>query len=452
MASSKHHTILIEKLVAGGYGLGRLSDGMVVLVHHGLPGEKVIVREVCRRKDFITGSIIDILAPSPDRITPPCPIYRHCGGCDLQHAAYRAQLCLKKKILTDSLQRAAGKIFSEYDVEITPTIASPEEFGYRQRIRLQVDPEGRYGFFQTGSHDLVGVSECPLANETINSVLRRFHDNDAFSELVRNCTFFELLFNPGSKDIIVLLHFRRKPRPGDSLLAIELLRATASLESLLMMVEGHGLYDPANRSYTSHPPSLSRTLSSGRLEKDLILTWEAGTFCQVNLAQNRNLIGHVLDLLSGLPHSRVLDLYCGHGNFSLPVAKIADEVIGIESQNGAIRSGEHNILLNGIRNLSFVKSPVETGVNALIGAGESFDTVLLDPPREGAAAVVPKICDLGAGHIIYISCNPATLARDLVLLHSAGFEPSLLTPVDMFPQTHHMESVTLLKRTVPASG
>ena len=452
MASSKHHTILIEKLVAGGFGLGRLSDGMVVLVHHGLPGEKVIVREVDRRRDFISGSIIDILAPSPDRITPPCPIYGRCGGCDLQHAAYKSQLRLKKEILTESLQRAAGKIFSEYDVEIKPTIASPEEFGYRQRIRLQVDPEGRYGFFQTGSHDLVGIAECPLANESINSVLRRFYDNDAFSELVRNCTFFELLFNPGGKDIIVLLNFRRKPRPGDSLVATELLRTTAGLESLLMMVEGHGLYDPANRSYTSQPPSLNRTFSSGRLEKDLILTWEAGTFCQINLAQNRNLIDHVLELLSGVPNSRILDLYCGHGNFSLPVSKIAGVVIGIESQNGAVRSGERNILLNGITNVSFVKSPVETGVDALIEAGESFDTVILDPPREGAVTVVPKICNLGAGHIIYISCNPATLARDLVLFHSSGFEPSLLTPVDMFPQTHHMESITLLKRAVPALG
>jgi len=451
MSSNNHHTIFIEKNVAGGLGLGRLSDGMVVLVHHGLPGEKVIVREVERRKDFISGSIVDILNASPDRIVPPCPIYGRCGGCDLQHVAYKTQLHLKRKILTESLQRAAGKIFPEFGADIQPTIASPEEFGYRQRIRLQADHEGRYGFFQTGSHDLVRVSECLLANGTINSVLHQFHDNDVFSELVKNCTFFELLFNPAGKNIIVLLHFRRKPRPRDSLLATDLLRsADGLLGSILMMVEGHGLYDPANRSYTSQPPYLSRTLSSWRLEKDLALTWEAGTFCQVNLALNRNLVDHVLDLLSELPHSRILDLYCGHGNFSLPIAKFADEVIGIESQNGAIRSGKHNILLNGLTNLNFIKSPVETGVSALIAAGESFDTVVLDPPREGAAAVVPKIYDLGAGHVIYISCNPATLARDLVLLHSSGYKPVMMTPADMFPQTHHMESVTLLKRTVPA--
>jgi len=450
MSSNNHYTIFIEKIVAGGLCLGRLSDGMVVLVHHGLPGEEVIVREVERRKDFISGSIVDILNASPDRITPPCPIYGRCGGCDLQHAAYKAQLHLKKKILIESLQRAAGKIFPEYGAEIQPTIASPEELGYRQRIRLQVDNEGRYGFFQTGSHDLVRVSECLLANGTINSVLHQFHDNDAFSELVKNCTFFELLFNPGSKNIIVLMHFRRKPRSRDSLLAKELLLATDDLGSILMMVEGHGLYDPANRTYASHPPYLSRTFSSGLQEKNIVLTWEAGTFCQVNLSLNRNLVDHVLDLLSGLPHSRVLDLYCGHGNFSLPIAKISDEVIGIESQNGAIRSGKHNILLNGLTNLSFIKSPVETGVSALIETGEAFDTVILDPPREGAAAVIPRIYDLGPGHIIYISCNPATLARDLVLLHSSGYKPVMTTPADMFPQTHHMESVTLLKRTVPA--
>jgi 23S rRNA (uracil1939-C5)-methyltransferase len=451
MSPRKHHTILIEKLVAGGLGLGRLADGMVVLVPYVLPGEKVVVREMNRRKGFISGSLVDIATPSRDRIAPPCPLYGRCGGCDLQHAAYGTQLDLKKEILVESLQRVAGKNFSDNAGEIRPTIASPAEFGYRQRIRLQVNPGGQYGFFQTGSHVLVSVPECLLADKTINGVLRQFHGNEAFSELVPNCTSCELLFDPDRKDIITLLHVKRKSRPRDTLLATELLNSTAGLASIFMMVEGYGLYNPVKRSYTPHPPYLSQTLSLEQLKKNLVLSWEAGAFCQVNLGQNVNLISFVLTMLSELPHRRVLDLYCGYGNFSLPIAHIADDVIGIENQNAAVRSGKRNMQLNGITNCSFIKGPVEAEINTLIKAGETFDTVILDPPREGAAAVVPKIHGLGADHIIYISCNPATLARDLVLLHSSGYAISQLVPVDMFPQTHHMESVTLLKRTAPVS-
>ena len=452
MSPQKLHTVTIEKLVTGGLGLGRLPGGMVVLVRYGLPGEKVVVREMLRKKDFLTGSLQDIIIPSPDRVAPPCPFYGRCGGCDLQHCAYSAQLALKRNILVEGLQRASGSGLRDHDAEIQPTVASPAEFGYRQRIRLQVNAEGQYGFYGTGSHLLARIDQCLLADKTINGVLRQLHSSEWFGELVKQGSSCELLFNPGSNDIILLLQFTRKPRARDTQLTEKLTGSIAGLATILMQVEGYGLYNPAAQSYAPPPPVLSQTFSQGQPWQDIVFTWEAGGFCQINLLQNKNLISLVLQMLRDVPSRRILDLYCGYGNFSLPAAAIAEEVVGIDSQNSAIRSGRHNILLNGIANCRFIKGPVAEGVDALIAAGEKFDTVILDPPREGAAAVVSRLAEFEAGQIIYISCNPATLARDLALLSSRGYEPSRLTPLDMFPQTHHMESVTLLKRSSKQSS
>jgi 23S rRNA (uracil1939-C5)-methyltransferase len=449
MVSKNLHTVVIEKLVPGGLGLGRLTEGMVVLVRYVLPGERVVVREMNRKKDYVSATLEEILTPSPDRINPPCSLYGRCGGCDLQHATYNAQIRFKKEILTESLQRAAGDIFSDHAVSIQSALISPQEFGYRQRIRLQVNNKGQYGFFRTGSHVLETVSKCLLANDALNAILEQLQSNESFTELAKQCTAFELLFNPGDNDTIILLHFRRKPRPRDSLLATELANDIIGLSTILMQVEDYGLYDPLNQSFVSSPPHLAQTVFIEELQSDLILTWEAGGFSQINLAQNKKMINLVLELIKTGPLNRILDLYCGYGNFSLPVAQLAREVVGIDSQNSAIRSSKLNATLNKTHNCYFEKKQVVQGVNDLIDAGKTFDAIILDPPRQGAADIIAMLPDLGAEQIIYISCNPSTLARDLAILCPKGYELLHLTPIDMFPQTHHLESVALLKRTIP---
>jgi 23S rRNA (uracil1939-C5)-methyltransferase len=183
------------------------------------------------------------------------------------------------------------------------------------------------------------------------------------------------------------------------------------------------------------------------VEADLTLTWEAGGFCQVNLEQNNNLVKLVRQMTLNGPHQRILDLYCGYGNFSLSVAGLASEVLGIDGQNAAIRSAQRNAVLNGLHNCLFEKKQVPAAVNALLAEGKTFDTIILDPPRQGASEILSLLPKLGAAQIIYISCNPATLIRDLAPLLQAGYQVSRLVPVDMFPQTHHLESVTLLKRS-----
>jgi 23S rRNA (uracil1939-C5)-methyltransferase len=441
------HTLLIEKLVPGGFGLGRLDDGIVVLVRYVLPGEKVIVREVARKKDYISATLMEVLSPSPDRIEPPCPIYGRCGGCDLQHAGPDAQIRLKKAILTDSLQRAAGNIFSATPLSIENPLAAPEQFGYRQRIRLQVDGKGNYGFFRPESHILEPVSACMLARAELNNVLQQVHGSHSFDELVKHCSAVELLFNPGDNNTVLLLHFLRKPRPTDCLFAKHLAHETNGLYAILMQVEGYGLYDPMTQIFLTSAPILSYNMAVDKIAADFTLAWEAGGFCQVNLEQNSSLVALALDMVASGPHKRILDLYCGYGNFSLPAAKLGSEVLGIDAQNAAVRSAQRNAMHNGIHNCRFEKKQVPDAVNSLLAAGMTFETIILDPPRQGAAEIVSLLPKLGADQIIYISCNPATLARDLVSLIPAGYHLSRLVPVDMFPQTHHLESVTLLQRS-----
>lgn len=444
MPPTKLHTILIEKLVPGGLGLGRLDEGIVVLVRYVLPGEKVVVHEDIRRKDYISATLKEVLSPSPDRIEPPCPVYGSCGGCDLQHAAYDVQIHLKTQMLIDCLARAAGNSFAQR--AISPALPTPQQFGYRQRLRFQVDGEGNYGFFQAASHILAPVSQCLLARDELHEVLYLLQSSDAFKMLVKHCIAFELLYNPNGNNTVMLLKFSRKPRPADCLCAANLTADTRGKLTILMQVQGYGFYDPEQRAFLANPPTLSHTLALEAIHKKLVLSWEAGSFCQVNLRQNNNLVNEVMDMISGGPHDRVLDLYCGHGNFSLPAAQLAGDVLGIDLQNAAIRMARHNTVQNQNNNCTFEKNQVPTAVRSLLAAGRKFETIILDPPRQGAAGIVPMLAGLHAEQVVYISCDPATLARDLASLVTAGYQLSRLVPVDMFPQTHHLESVALLKQ------
>jgi 23S rRNA (uracil1939-C5)-methyltransferase len=444
MPGKNQHLLMIEKLVPGGFGLGRTAAGIVVLVRYVLPGEQVLVNVVSRKKDYITGVAAELLSTSDDRVVPPCPFYGRCGGCDLQHAGPGAQIRLKKAILAESLQRAGGDIFAD----LSPLV-SPEQFGYRQRIRLQIDDNGIYGFYRAESHTLEPVSQCLLARDELNGVLRQLHNSLIFQELAKHCSGFELLFNPAEDTTVILLHFRRKPRPADCHHAKDLLRTTAGLAHVLMQVAGYGLYDPLAREFPAAGPIMSHSLALEDMHKPLVLSWETGGFCQVNLEQNKNLIQLVLEMVAAGPHKTVLDLYCGYGNFSLPIAQRGAEVLGIDAQNSAIRSGRRNAVQNRIHTCRFAKEQVPAGVSALVGAGRSFETIILDPPRQGALETISRLPELGPTQIVYISCNPATLARDLARLIPAGYELCRLVPVDMFPQTHHLESVALLKRSTP---
>lgn len=445
MPSSKSHIVTVEKIISGGFGLGRSAEGMIVLVPHTLPGEKVCVESVKRRKSYYEARLVEVLTPSKDRVDPSCPHYMKCGGCDFQHIEQTTQLLLKQQILVELLQR--GGIFEQVEINqlLEAPLASPQLYGYRQRIRLHVSDENKLGFYQHRSHNVEPISSCPLASPRINDVLVELNNSEAMTSLTEHTQSLEILLSPDEESVVLYLHFTRKPRPADKKSAFEIEQTIKGVRGIVMSIPGHGIFGPFGNEKRDIP-LITFTLPSEIAGRNLALTLEPGGFCQVNQKQNENLIQLMLEWTNISPKNRVLDLYCGMGNFSLPLSMKAKEVVGMDSQRSAIRSAIRNMRLAEIENCRFEKQSALDGAKTLIKNKESFDIVLLDPPRQGCAVVVPYLSELVTKQIVYISCDPATLVRDLDQLVRVGFNIQRMKVVDMFPQTHHLEVVALLER------
>lgn len=443
----KKEIVTIDKLVIGGNGLARLADGMVVMVAGVLAGERVLLQPRRKRSGYCEADLIEVLDASPRRVQPPCPHFGVCGGCDLQHADPADQVAIKEAMLRDHLLR--GGFFTSKSLAAIwrPPLPSPKMVHYRQRVRLQVggDFYPEFGFHRSRSHLLQPVASCLLAREELNRVLAGIADSQPMMHLLAQSSAFELLASPADGDLLLYLHFSRKPRPAD-LQAAENAVSELGVRALLFHVAGHGLFDPVGVKGKDESLLRFALPGMGREGEDLLLTVEPGGFCQVNPEQNCNLVRQMLVWAEEVPPQRVLDCHCGMGNFSLPMAMVAGEVVGCDLQGAAIRSARRNAALNGINNCRFEKQPAATMVADLVAAGETFDLILLDPPRQGCADLVKMLPQLDPATIIYISCDPATLHRDLADLSTAGYAARQLRMVDMFPQTAHMETITLLEK------
>lgn len=446
-------TVTIEKIVAGGLGLARLADGMVALLPFVLPGETVRLKVIRRHKSYLECLPEEIITASPHRTAPSCPVFGRCGGCDLQHASYPEQLQLKAAILREHLLQNQILSTDELLRAWEEPLPSPQPLGYRQRIRLQIDRSGRLGYHHRKSHEIESIDSCPLAQPELNEALKHLSHCEAAVRLFRLSSALELSVSPANKMVLPLLHYQRKPRPADRSLALEVQKNIPGIMGVLLTVEGHGLFGPFQTSTaegTAPPPDekilLSSVLSPGAGMPPLTMTFEPGGFCQVNTEQNENLVECLLKWAEIGDQDRVLDLFCGMGNFSLPLALKAREVIGMDQQRAAIRSAKRNAALAGIKNCRFESLSGAEGVASLDASQEHFQMVLLDPPRQGCLEIVPYLARFKAEKIIYISCDPATLARDLSSLQKTGYTVRRLRLVDMFPQTHHLETMVLLTR------
>jgi len=442
-------TIYITKIVNGGYGLAHLSNGQVTLVRQVLPSESVIITTEEAKKNYLFGKVQQILTKHPARRTPPCKYYGECGGCDLQHCDYETQLTIKKGIIEDLLCRQSDKVIQASPHLLQDPLPSNHLFNYRQRIRLQVGERGIVGFHRFRSHDIIPIDQCLLAGESINKTIKALQDHYDGRRLCELATEVELQKNPQTGKTVCIFHFLRKIRPADADSAHQLCRDIEEVERIFFIGTDFPITGPYsagdnastdnnNNLFTVHYPSIEGN------DSHLDLSWEVGGFCQVNLEQNRTLIETVLAFCRIEHTETVLDLYCGMGNFSIPLAMRAREVFGIEAQGSAIRSAKKNAANAELTNTRFLKSSVQTACVDLIQKGEHFDCVVIDPPRQGAPELAGQLAALTTRRLVYISCDPATLCRDLAALTDQGFKISKIQPVDMFPQTHHIETVVLL--------
>lgn len=439
------HSLTISKVINGGYGLGQLEDGRMAMVRYVLPGERIRIAVEEEKKNYLLGRLLTVENQSDSRLKPPCPYYGICGGCDLQHASYEEQLRIKRDIISDLLSRQLASLVGDDAVcPVGPTLPSPVTTGYRQRIRLWVNEGSSCGFRKYRSHEIVPVKQCLIARKEINEALAKLPSHKAFSRLLPHTSELELLWNPASNKVTALFHLHRKPRPADFTSAAELFGAITVLERVFFTGQQFPLVAAAP---TNCDKVMGVTYAGTAQESSqLSLNWEVGGFCQVNLDQNRNLISLVCDFAAVHREETVLDLFCGSGNFSISLAAAAKSLVGIEGQGAAIRSATANSAKVGLTNTTFHKSPIHKACEELTATGKSFDCLVIDPPRQGIPGLAGQLHALCRSRIVYISCDPATLCRDLAALYKAGFAVKRIQPVDMFPQTHHIETVVLLEK------
>lgn len=432
------HQVKIEKIIAGGYGLGRLPDGRIILSRHVLPGEKIRAREINRRKGYVEAEVLEIIDPAGKRVSPECPYFSLCGGCDFQHIETAYQHQLKWEIVRESLSRASISI---NDSIIRPLLPSPDTFHYRYRIRLKIGRNGQPGFYRAASNELVPVSRCRLATDLLNQALQELFDSEKFKKSAAHFKEIELQHSPADDRIIAILH----PRDGSSFLEEQPAALAASLHTInnCLIIREKKLIPIDNQSSI---PQLNLHVEGLPGNLSCALSWSPGCFFQVNVPQSINLMSLVLDLYNQSAGPAVLELYCGMGTFSIPLALAGAAVTAIEQNAESIRWAASNARRAGLDHCLFETGSVAGALKNFAGQGVHFDTVLLDPPRQGLGKPVTNLIRMAPGNIIYISCDIATLARDLAALTEGGYRLLQIHPVDMFPQTHHIETVALLEK------
>jgi 23S rRNA (uracil1939-C5)-methyltransferase len=415
------------------------------MIRHALPGETVDVRVERETPSYVEGIATRVHAPHPGRIEPPCPYYGRCGGCDLQHGDYPSQLAVKREIIGDLLQRHAEPAVRRAIAVLAEPLPSPLAFGYRQRIRLQIDERGRPGFRRFHSHEVVPITHCLIARDDVNLTLAALGSHPASPRLLEQTAELEIMADPDSGGTVCIFILKRRPRPRDFDQAAQLYRDLAAIDRIFFHGDDFPLTPTAgNDRETSRLLSVTYPEEKGR--PAMTLSWEASGFSQVNLQQNRRLIATVCSFAAVGMEDTVLDLFCGMGNFSVPLAMSCRRLLGIEGQGSAIRSARANAARAGLTNTEFRQSPIHAACDRLVAEGTVFDCVIIDPPRQGAPGLSCQLAAITCRRLVYISCDPATLCRDLGELTIAGFAIRRLQPVDMFPQTHHIETVALLEK------
>ena len=423
----------IESLDHDGRGVARV-DGKATFIEGALPGEEVMFKYLSQRKTFDEGHVVEVVQASPDRVAPKCIHFDMCGGCSLQHMAPQAQIQAKQQILLDSFKHI-GNVAPE--TVLAPLTAG--HWGYRRKARLGC----RYvfkkesmlvGFRERRSGLLAELTRCEVLHPAIGERIMELRALVGGLQAYKRMPQIEVAIG----DETVALVFRNL----DEL-------AQADAERLIQFGQQHGIHiylqpkgpDSAYLLWPDH------SQLSYRLEEfDLEMLFGPTDFTQVNAAINQKMVHRAVEMLDPQPDDRVLDLFCGLGNFTLPLARRAGEVVGVEGEEGLVQRARENAQHNDLSNVVFHSADLGQEPHRHPWFGSGFDKLLIDPPRSGAYEIVKHVPAFGAGRIVYVSCNPATLARDAQVLVQAGYRLKAAGVMDMFPHTTHVESIALFER------
>jgi 23S rRNA (uracil1939-C5)-methyltransferase len=430
-------TLRIESLDAEGRGVARNVDGKVVFVEDALPGELVEAQTLRRKPSFDLARTTSVLRPASGRRVPRCAYFGVCGGCATQHADARTQLAGKQRWLEDCLARL-GRV----KAEVMLPIVYGEEWGYRHRARLTVRRVAKKGGVLVGFHErrssyVADMRSCEVLPARISALL------PALRDLVESLSIRERLpqIELALGDACDVLVFRiLEPLTGEDEAR---LRSFAAARSVSVWLQPGG---PATAApfHPLPPPPLEYALP----EFGVRIAFSPTDFTQVNHTMNRILVARAARLLDPRPGETVADLFCGLGNFSLPIARLGARVLGLEGSIGLVERARHNADANGLRDAARFATEDLYSIDAARMAGLGpFDKLLIDPPREGALEVVKALPAGWPRRLVYVSCDPATLARDAgLLVHQKGFALTAAGVVNMFPHTAHVESIALFAR------
>lgn len=422
--SNKHQAITVMKRDHQGNGIGYLA-GRPVFIEGALENESVLVQLTEQKSRYARAKLIKVLTPSAERIDPFCPHYDQCGGCQWQHETRARQVEHKQHTLKQRMYK-----WLEPELSLAPPVLGLEQ-AYRRRARLALkwDPKQRQlamGFRQKSSQRLVDLRHCPVLDEQLNSLLP---------------DIYRLLMSLQQPEQLGHLELVR----GDNTVAI-LLRHLAPFsaqeqQKLRDFAQQHqvSLYLMPN----SEDVKLLQGITPYYQETGVKLAFQPQHFIQVNQTVNQQMIEQALAWLEITPQDRILDLFCGLGNFSLPLAKRAQYVVGIEGVDEMVWQAKKNADLNQITNVDFYQADLSQPMINAAWSQQKFDKIVLDPARAGAAGIVEQCHQLGAKQVLYVACDAATLARDAQALYQQGYRLTRLGMLDMFPHTSHLESMAL---------
>lgn len=439
--------LVVDALGSEGQGIGRYN-GFAVFVPGALKGETVRAHIIKAAPNYAVGKLLGITAHSPDRAAPECPLFFRCGGCSLQHMHYGAQLRFKKQVVSDALRRIGG--FE--DVTVSDTLGMDDPWHYRNKGSFpfaMINGIVETGFFAPRSHRIVPLESCPIEQESAVKVAlcvrewaRKYgvapYDEEAQTGLLRHA-MARIAADGGVMAVIV----STGALPHEKELVAMLQEAVPQLKSVIHNVNAADTNVILGKQYKTlwGAEHIDHTLGS--------LTFEvsAASFLQVNTVQTEKLYETALAYLEPKHTETVADVYCGIGTISLLLASRAKRVIGIENVPQAVEDAKRNALKNRVENAEFLYGDAEELLPKLVQNGVRLDAAVVDPPRKGCGeAALCAIAESGVSRLVYVSCNPATLARDCKFLSALGYAIEAVQPVDMFPQTEHVESVVLMSR------
>lgn len=436
--------VVFEDLTHDGAGVAKV-DGYPLFVKNALPGEKAKIKVIKVNKGYGFGRLDEILEQSPYRVDAPCPIYKECGGCQLQHLSYEGQLLAKEKQVRDVLTRI-GKL---ENVKVHPVLGMSEPWRYRNKAQVPVgEREGGLiaGFYQQRSHEIIDMEACMIQQEKNDEVVQAVkrictkYGVTAYNEQRHKGSLRHIMARHGqvTKEVMVVLVTRTPDLPNKEKIVKEIVEAVEGVKSIIQNVN--------SKKTNVILGDETRVLWGEEVIYDLIgnvkFAISSRSFYQVNPEQTKVLYDQALSYAELTGEETVIDAYCGIGTISLFLAQKAKKVYGVEIVPEAIADANRNADLNGIGNVEFAVGEAEVVIPNWYKEGIVADVLVVDPPRKGCDdALLQTIIEMKPKKVVYVSCNPATLARDLRVLEDGGYRTVEVQPVDMFPHTTHCEAV-----------